>query len=415
MSFLAQFQTAAPDRGYDNAVIEAELAKVRNATQGTRNRTLNDAAFNLLQVYPLDTVREPLLAAAQYAGLDRTEANATILSAHRGAERNPRPAHRLPRTDKINRPLVDLPSIDGWTEPAPEPALIDWEALWADPGRVEWLSEPLIPVGRLVSLYSPPGVGKSLLALQVAAAIASGAPVLGGPTRRTPVLYLDYENVALDVRDRLLDMGLGPADLTGLHYWSFPEIPPLDTPEGGKALVDQATKNGAGLVVIDTLSRCVQGEENEASTMLNMYRCTLMPLKAKGIAVLRLDHTGKDENKGQRGTSAKSGDVDLVWRLSEVIPEETFLLSNEKHRIRISETRLNIKREHDPLRHRVDTRTVGQTKTEAVLEALDEAGLPLNAGRDRARAIVTARGIRIADKTLSDLLRRRQGLPDLSE
>lgn len=404
----------ATPSGFENGILAAECANVRGAPEGARNHTLNKAAFNLAQIMPPDAFMSALLEAASHCGLDEVEAGRTIRSGIAGAERNPRPEHRMPGRNGSLRPVQTLPTLDGYQEP-PQPLFVDWEALWADPGHIEWLCEPVIPAGRLVSLYSPPGVGKSLLALDLAVSIAQGTDALGVGTTQARVMYLDYENTTLDVRDRLQEMGHGPEGLSGLLYWSFPEIPPLDTPEGGKALLEAATAHGAGLVVIDTLSRCVQGDENEASTALNLYRCTLMGLKAAGIAVLRLDHTGKDETKGQRGTSAKSGDVDLVWRLSEVIPEETFLLTNEKHRIRISETRINIKRESGPLVHRVDTRTIGQTKTEAVLAALDEAGLPLNAGRDRARAVVTARGIRIADKALADLLRRRQGLPDLSE
>jgi hypothetical protein len=56
-------------------------------------------------------------------------------------------------------------------------------------------------------------------------------------------------------------------------------------------------------VVIDTVSRAIDGEENSNDTWLNQL----------GIAMIRLDHSGKDETKGMRGGSAKSGDVDAVW------------------------------------------------------------------------------------------------------
>jgi hypothetical protein len=38
--------------------------------------------------------------------------------------------------------------------------------------------------------------------------------------------------------------------------------------------------------------------------------------KLKGVTYLRTDHSGKDTSKGQRGSSAKNDDVDLVWRLT---------------------------------------------------------------------------------------------------
>ncbi len=48
------------------------------------------------------------------------------------------------------------------------------------------------------------------------------------------MLYLDRENPEDDVRERLRDMGLGPADdLSLLHYSHLGAWPPLDTTAGG--------------------------------------------------------------------------------------------------------------------------------------------------------------------------------------
>lgn len=393
--------------GFENSVIAAECAKVRTAGVGNRNRTLNDAAFNLAQVMDPAMWENDLTQAALVSGLPLSEIRQTIQSGVKGAAAKPRPAHRMP-TGRPSGPVQDLPEIGEYQETGPP--VIDWDELWANPGTIEWLCEPILPAGRLVTIYSPPGVGKSLLAQDLAVAISNGDEALGAPTNQVPVLYLDYENVDLDIRDRLQMMGHDPSRLRNLHYWSFPTMPALDTLEGGQALLRAARFFNAGLVIIDTLSRCVQGEENEASTMLNLYRCTLMPLKAEGIAVLRLDHTGKDENRGPRGTSAKMGDVDLVWRLSEVVPETTFVLNNEKHRIRISEKLLNVRRDQGTLLHYVDTRTVGETKAEAILQACDEAGLPRSAGRDQVRKVMDANGLRGSNQFVADLVRRRQGL-----
>ena len=47
-----------------------------------------------------------------------------------------------------------------------------------------------------------------------------------------------------------------------------------------------------------------------------------MALKEAGIALLRIDHAGKDLTRGQRGTSAKRDDVEVVWFLKK-LPGET--------------------------------------------------------------------------------------------
>lgn len=396
--------------GWAGAAFEAECSRVRTAPEGTRNDTLNTSAFNLGQLIPggwLDEaqVRRGLTAAALECGLDFSGAAATINSGLAAGMEHPRgPKERSdgPVSDQEGEGAVGRPDTD-------------WEALWADTGVMEWLCEPIVPAGRLVALYSPPGVGKSLLALELAVAISRGTHALGVKCKRTTVLYLDYEMVDLDVRDRLISMGLEPADLDNLRYQPFCDLPPLNTVAGGQALLAMALDRGAGLVVIDTISRAIVGEENDASTWLALYRCTLAPLKAAGIAVLRLDHTGKDEERGMRGSSAKIGDVDLIWRLEEIAKGDAYLLKCDKQRIRIRETLINIERRNDPLAHHVDMRSVTEVRKDAVLKALDDAGLPIEAGRVQARAALKAAGIKIRESTLADLIKARQhpdGLPD---
>lgn len=68
--------------------------------------------------------------------------------------------------------------------------------------------------------------------------------------------------------------------------------------------------------MIDTASRFVAGKENDSDTWLALYRLVHAPLKAAGIACWRLDHFGKDLERGARGSSAKTQDVDHVWELT---------------------------------------------------------------------------------------------------
>jgi len=101
---------------------------------------------------------------------------------------------------------------------------INWHALWADHAEEEWILYPLVPVRRLVALYSPPKIGKSLISLEVAVGISRGETVLGyTPSKRWRVLYVDFENDPRgDIRERLQAMGCGPDDLDHLDYLSFP-------------------------------------------------------------------------------------------------------------------------------------------------------------------------------------------------
>lgn len=197
--------------------------------------------------------------------------------------------------------------------------LISWPQFWSrDQSDEDWLVWPLVPHGRGVALYAPAKAGKSLIVLALVALAATGGLGLDG-VRRAPlhVLYLDYEMTQDDLQERLEDMGYGPdTDLSHLHYASLPSLPPLDTAAGAQAVLRLAQLVGAQLVVIDTLGRAVDGEENEADTLRAFYRHTGLALKAAGIGFLRTDHAGKDLARGQRGTSAKNDDVDVVWQLT---------------------------------------------------------------------------------------------------
>ena len=183
----------------------------------------------------------------------------------------------------------------------------DWHQLWAEePDEPEYLIEPVIQRGQGVSLYAIPGTGKSLLALAMAAGLATGRGVLGNPAADpVNVTYIDPENRRKDILRRLSDMGYKPPDLGRLRFYSFPDLPPLDTAAGGARLVSQAVADNAGLVVIDATARVVEGRENDSDTFIGLYRHTIEPLRKAGIAVLRLDNQGKDTSRGARGSSAR--------------------------------------------------------------------------------------------------------------
>ena len=181
---------------------------------------------------------------------------------------------------------------------------IDWPTFWSTESPDEdWLIEPIVATGRQTATYSPAKTGKSLLARDACAARATGRSVLGYPAKPPiDILYVDLEMTEADLRERLTDLGYGPDDdLSHLHYYQLPPLPPLDGELGGEILTNIAIELGVLLVVIDTMARAVSGKENDADTLRAFYRFTGRVLKAADIALWRLDHQGKDEAMGQRG------------------------------------------------------------------------------------------------------------------
>lgn len=287
---------------------------------------------------------------------------------------------------------------------------IDWPMFWATDHKAEdWLCEPILPRGRAVATYSPAKTGKSLLALDVAARLATGTRVLDQPAGDPiHVDYYDLEMTEDDLAERLVDLGYGPdSDLSHLHYYLLPTLPPLDTPEGGATITALAKRDAAELLIIDTTSRVLGGEENQADTLRALYINAGLPLKAAGVTVWRLDHAGKDLSRGQRGTSAKADDVDLVW---ELLMRDKGLRLRATHRRQswIPET-IDLLRLEDPLRHvRAEEASwpAGTTETADLLDAL---GVPAGAStRDAQKALSAAgRGQRRAVVTAAVKWRRR--------
>lgn len=248
------------------------------------------------------------------------------------------------------------------------PEGVDWASVMDDLERpVEWLVEPLIERGQLVSMYSEPKAGKSLIMQEVSAALASGKPVLGN-SGRTPVrvLYCDMENTRQDLHDRFLAYGYRPEELGNLTYLLFPPFAPLNTPIGAGQLVAAAEHYQADLIVLDTVARFIEGPENDADTWNALYRLALVPLKAAGRAVMRLDHQGKDPTKGQRGSSAKGGDVDAVWHLVKRNDRSRYL-KLEMSRTGRGDVLVELNVSYEPLRHVIPSR--GETDRRVAADA----------------------------------------------
>jgi hypothetical protein len=302
----------------------------------------------------------------------------------------------------------------------PQLQRVDWHQLWTADADEEWILEPLLPARRLVAIYSAPKVGKSLLLLEVAVAISRGEMVLGTtPPRAYRVLYVDYENdLRGDVRQRLRAMNYGPDDLNRLDFLSFPAIATLDSEAGGSQLLAAVTEWRDEVVIIDTVSRAVAGEENSNDTWLSFYRHTGLRLKQAGVSLVRLDHSGKDSGRGQRGGSAKSGDVDAVWRLSKVT-DTVLRLDLDEARLPISERMLTLHRETVPrLHHRVDAygrAAAWDAKLAETIAALDAAGIPPETGERAAGAALRERGFSTSNNALREALKvRRNRLPGLT-
>jgi hypothetical protein len=187
-----------------------------------------------------------------------------------------------------------------------------------------WLIKHLLPSRGLAVIYGPPGSGKSFLALHAAFHIAMGEMWAGKKTKQGAIIYIAAEGghgfgnrvvaarIALDV----------PEDTPlGIIYVA----PNLGSAEGDVKLLIQEIEaqcrhygwEVAG-IFIDTLARAMCGaDENSTTDMGNFVRnvdLVASHFKCLGVAV---HHTGKDTDRGMRGSSALHGAADTEWEITE--------------------------------------------------------------------------------------------------
>jgi KaiC/GvpD/RAD55 family RecA-like ATPase len=289
------------------------------------------------------------------------------------------------------------------------------ELLAGDPPTVEHIIDPLVPAGKLVGIVAKRGEGKSLLSLALAGAGATGEAFLDQPAGPpVHVVYIDMEMGPEDVYDRLPDLGHGADSPTfdrlvdHLHYYQLPALPPLDTETGGIMLEAIVQRHGARMVIIDTVSRVISGRENDSEPFRDLFRHTETRLKRMGVAVVRLDHFGKDTERGSRGHSAKEDPLDIVWELK--VDGETLTLKRTKGRQAGTPEQVVLRRIdiNGRLRH-VMVRDGIAPKAKEVAALLDQLGVPESASITEAQDALKGADRGQRRQVVADAVKHRRG------
>lgn len=226
--------------------------------------------------------------------------------------------------------------------------------LTEDPPPVRWLVEGLIPAGIEGVLAARAGAGKSMTALSIGMGLASGLGVLGRAVSQEEargVLFVGLEDDEAEFHRRFRrGMALleEDSDWTPEHRESLKtRLVPLfpDRTSGAsfcleaqwKTLVEKAAAipGGCGLVILDTLARMVNGDENSAQDMRPFNEAVSGLAQATGAAVLSIHHVGKgnDGNSDKklwqrlhpealRGSSALEGAARFIIQMAALSPTE---------------------------------------------------------------------------------------------
>ncbi|WP_445005494.1 helicase RepA family protein [Halomonas mongoliensis] len=188
---------------------------------------------------------------------------------------------------------------------------------------VSWLVRGYVEADSLALVYGEPGHGKSFLAIDLAASIATGTPWHEAETKPGAVFYIAGEgHNGLARRFKAWEATRG-ASLAGVPLFVSQRAAPLDDKASAAEVLrvvdDLAAEAGQApaLIVVDTLARCFGGDENSA-TDIGAFVANLDALRHRWRAtVLVVHHSGKDTTRGARGSTALRGAVDAEYRVTK--------------------------------------------------------------------------------------------------
>lgn len=220
-----------------------------------------------------------------------------------------------PADESDTAPGVEAGADD---RPALSRFLLNRSAL-RDLPKPEPLIDGVLDQGTVALLYGPWGTGKSFIALDWAASVATGRPWQNRASEQRRVLYVAGEG-AFGIAGRInaweAGWGLQIADDTfdvlhrGVNLTNYREVREL------AALINWG---GYGFVILDTLSRCMVGADENSAKDSGQVVDALGRLReatpgGRGV-VTGVHHTGKD-GKTFRGSSVFEAGADTVYSVA---------------------------------------------------------------------------------------------------
>lgn len=207
-----------------------------------------------------------------------------------------------------------------------------WQQLIAMP-KPAYIIKGVIEKGVLAEIYGPTQSGKSFLATDIAMHVALGWRWCGRRVRKGGVLYVSAEGGTAIVR-RLEAFakhhGVGLGDL---DFRAVIESTSLFEHSGADQLIaDAQSVPNLVLVIIDTANRVMPGSKEDAEAMGKLVAACDAIRAATGACVLLVHHSGKDIDRGSRGSSVLPAAVDVNISVAKNAIDKTSTVELEKQR-----------------------------------------------------------------------------------
>ncbi|ENC1845055.1 AAA family ATPase, partial [Escherichia coli] len=186
--------------------------------------------------------------------------------------------------------------------------------------QLDYVVKGVIPANSLCSTYGASGSYKSFLACSWACHVATGRHWGGRRVAHGSVMYVVGEGgIGVPRRIKAWEI-VNDERVENLYLVNRPIFPavPLDVDEMviASRQVERETGKPVRMIILDTLARCFGGnDENDARDMGAFIRGCDELKRRTGATVLVVHHSGKDETKGARGSSAFRASLDAEYRI----------------------------------------------------------------------------------------------------
>ena len=264
-----------------------------------------------------------------------------------------------------------FPPADDWLVPA--------DAFSEQPAPINWLVKHWLQSQALIMVHGPSGGGKTFMVLDMVLAIASRGAVpewFGNKVRHGAVVYLAGEGHH-GLRGRVAAWKQHKG-VTALDMWLSRHGLDLNTPQGYQKTVDaiRALPSVPEIVVVDTLHRFLNGDENSALDAKTMLDACAALINEFECSVVLVHHTGVnvEAQHRARGSSAWRGALDIEI---SVVPGDTIEIVQRKSKDAEEAGSIWVELQSVPIKGWLDED--GEQVTSAVLA---EGQKPVKAERD---------------------------------
>ncbi|EKA5862757.1 TPA: AAA family ATPase [Vibrio parahaemolyticus] len=200
----------------------------------------------------------------------------------------------------------------------------------------QWLVKSFFPKCSFGVIYGKPGSRKSFIAIDISCSIATGFKWQNRSTQAGAVVYVASEGQSgMSKRVRAWEIVnnkkvehlyiLGQSVLMSDALTRNDLIESIHKIENENAVKVE-------LIVLDTLARNFEGDENSSDAMGKFIRGCDLVKEVTDSSILCVHHSGKDTSKGGRGSSALVGACDVEFQVTHDAKTGFTTLSNTKQK-----------------------------------------------------------------------------------